>query len=162
MVEGFFCSDLLCKLDPFSLTISFFVQFWFYLWYDSCYRCYIFCCPMGIFCWCGYMELSFCRAQPPDYILNEAKNTGKFFKFVGSVSHEESGSNPTSRLSAYLALTEEEYEAVSVPLKYYKCYSLKILFLISWLWSVGVLDLLPEILFCIIGHGNVWTAIITN
>lgn len=79
------------------------------------------------------MKLCFCRAQPPDYILNESKNTGKFFKFVGSVSHEESGSTPTSRLSAYLALTEEEYEAVSAPLKYYKCHSLNILFLIFWL-----------------------------
>lgn len=74
------------------------------------------------------MELSFCRAQPPDYILNEAKNTGKFFKFVGSVSHEESGSNPTSRLSAYLALTEEEYEAVSVPLSIISVIHLKFCF----------------------------------
>ncbi|KAI8565314.1 hypothetical protein RHMOL_Rhmol03G0249300 [Rhododendron molle] len=45
--------------------------------------------------------------QPPDYVLKEAKTTCKFFKFVGNVNHEE----PTSRRSAYKALTEEEYEA---------------------------------------------------
>ncbi|KAI8029501.1 hypothetical protein LOK49_LG01G01962 [Camellia lanceoleosa] len=45
--------------------------------------------------------------QPPDYVLKEAKNTSKFFKFVGTVNHGES----ISRQSAYQALTEEECEA---------------------------------------------------
>ncbi|CAL5368012.1 unnamed protein product [Camellia sinensis] len=45
--------------------------------------------------------------QPPDYVLKEAKNTSKFFKFVGTVNHGES----MSRQSAYQALTEEECEA---------------------------------------------------
>lgn len=49
--------------------------------------------------------------QPPDYVLQEAKNTGKFFKCVGSVNHEESRQVSTSGRSAYQALTEEEYEA---------------------------------------------------
>lgn len=57
------------------------------------------------------MCLKFCRGQPPDYVLKEAKTTCKFFKFVGNVNHEE----PMSRRSAYQALTEEEYEAVCVP-----------------------------------------------
>ncbi|CDP04909.1 unnamed protein product [Coffea canephora] len=48
--------------------------------------------------------------QPPDYILNEAKNTSKFFKFVGSINQGASGLDATSRCSAYQALTEEEYE----------------------------------------------------
>ncbi|KAF5958954.1 hypothetical protein HYC85_000163 [Camellia sinensis] len=47
------------------------------------------------------------RGQPPDYVLKEAKNTSKFFKFVGTVNHGES----MSRQSAYQALTEEECEA---------------------------------------------------
>lgn len=58
------------------------------------------------------MFVEFCRGQPPDYLLKEAKTTCKFFKFVGNVNHEE----PTSRRSAYKALTEEEYEAVCVSL----------------------------------------------
>nr|XP_016484111.1 PREDICTED: dual specificity tyrosine-phosphorylation-regulated kinase 1B-like [Nicotiana tabacum] len=49
--------------------------------------------------------------QPPDHILKDAKNTSKFFKFVGSISHEECGPGPLSRSSVYQALTEEEYEA---------------------------------------------------
>lgn len=48
--------------------------------------------------------------QPPDYILKEAKNTGKFFKYVGSVSHEESGSDPRNRCSVYQVLSQEDYE----------------------------------------------------
>jgi dual specificity protein kinase YAK1 len=47
--------------------------------------------------------------QPPDYILKEAKNTSKFFKFVGSVNSEESGY--MSKHSAYQVLTLEEYQA---------------------------------------------------
>ncbi|KAK4362768.1 hypothetical protein RND71_018009 [Anisodus tanguticus] len=49
--------------------------------------------------------------QPPDYILKDAKNTSKFFKFVGSINQEESGPGPLSRSSVYQVLTEEEYEA---------------------------------------------------
>lgn len=49
--------------------------------------------------------------QPPDYILKDAKNTSKFFKFVGSINQEECGPGPMSRSSVYQALTEEEYEA---------------------------------------------------
>ncbi|KAG9155732.1 hypothetical protein Leryth_004003 [Lithospermum erythrorhizon] len=49
--------------------------------------------------------------QPPDYILKEAKNTAKFFKYVGSVSHEEIGSDPRNRCSVYQVLSQEEYEA---------------------------------------------------
>ncbi|CAN4089353.1 unnamed protein product [Withania somnifera] len=51
--------------------------------------------------------------QPPDYILKDAKNTSKFFKFVGSINQEECGPGPMSRSSVYQALTEEEYEAAS-------------------------------------------------
>lgn len=57
--------------------------------------------------------MKFCRGQPPDYLLKEAKNTSKFFKCVGSVNNEESGHLPMNRQSAFQALTEEEYEAVS-------------------------------------------------
>ncbi|KAM3381583.1 dual specificity protein kinase YAK1 isoform X2 [Capsicum galapagoense] len=49
--------------------------------------------------------------QPPDYILKDAKNTSKFFKFVGSINQEEYGPGPMGRSSVYQALTEEEYEA---------------------------------------------------
>lgn len=49
--------------------------------------------------------------QPPDYILKDAKNTSKFFKFVGNINQEECGPGPMSRSSVYQALTEEEYEA---------------------------------------------------
>lgn len=49
------------------------------------------------------------RGQPPDHILQKAKNTSKFFKFIGSVSHEERDQNH----SMYQVLTEEEYAAVS-------------------------------------------------
>ncbi|XAR71537.1 Non-specific serine/threonine protein kinase [Bertholletia excelsa] len=45
--------------------------------------------------------------QPPDYVLKEAKNTSKFFKFVGNVNHEESA----GRRSVFQPLAEEEYEA---------------------------------------------------
>ncbi|KAL6972265.1 dual specificity protein kinase yak1 [Sarracenia purpurea var. burkii] len=44
--------------------------------------------------------------QPPDYVLKDAKNTSKFFKFVGNANHKES----TCNKSAYEVLTEEEYE----------------------------------------------------
>ncbi|GFQ07061.1 serine/threonine-protein kinase ppk15 [Phtheirospermum japonicum] len=47
--------------------------------------------------------------QPPDYILRKAKNTSKFFKFVGSISHEEKDYNQKSNCSMYQVLTEEEY-----------------------------------------------------
>ncbi|KAJ7982593.1 Kinase family protein [Quillaja saponaria] len=49
--------------------------------------------------------------QPPDYVLKEAKNTSKFFKFIASVQHMENGEVFTNCNSAYQALTEEEYEA---------------------------------------------------
>lgn len=56
----------------------------------------------------------YCRGQPPDYLLKEAKSTNKFFKFVGSVDHVDAGHVSTRGKSAYQALSEEEYEAVSV------------------------------------------------
>ncbi|XP_022861584.1 dual specificity protein kinase YAK1 homolog [Olea europaea var. sylvestris] len=49
--------------------------------------------------------------QPPDSMLRKAKSTSKFFKFVGSIKHEESGQIPTSSSSMYQVLSEEEYEA---------------------------------------------------
>ncbi|KAI3474490.1 hypothetical protein Pfo_029400 [Paulownia fortunei] len=49
--------------------------------------------------------------QPPDYILRKAKNTSKFFKFVGSINHEEWDQNHRSNCSMYQVLTEEEYAA---------------------------------------------------
>ncbi|CAN8323539.1 unnamed protein product [Cochlearia groenlandica] len=45
--------------------------------------------------------------QPPDYVLKEAKNTNKLFKCVGSVHNLGNG----GLNSAYMALTEEEFEA---------------------------------------------------
>lgn len=56
-----------------------------------------------------------CRGQPPDYILKEAKNTSKFFKCIRSFHHVENAEVSMGGRSAYQALTEEEYEAVSVP-----------------------------------------------
>lgn len=56
----------------------------------------------------------FCRGQPPDYVLKEAKNTSKFFKCIGSFHHVENGDVSMGGRSAYLALSEEDYEAVSV------------------------------------------------
>ncbi|KAK4480578.1 hypothetical protein RD792_013656 [Penstemon davidsonii] len=47
--------------------------------------------------------------QPPDYILRKAKNTSKFFKFTGSINHEEKDQNSRSNCSMYHVLTEEEY-----------------------------------------------------
>lgn len=47
--------------------------------------------------------------KPPDYILRKAKNTNKFFKFMGSINHEESSQNPRSHCSLYQVLTEEEH-----------------------------------------------------
>ncbi|KAG8381693.1 hypothetical protein BUALT_Bualt06G0148000 [Buddleja alternifolia] len=49
--------------------------------------------------------------QPPDYILRKAKNTSKFFKFTGSINHEERDLNHRSNSSMYQVLTEEEYAA---------------------------------------------------
>lgn len=49
--------------------------------------------------------------QPPDYLLKDAKNTSKFFKFVGKVDHVDMGHVSVGGGSAYQALTEEEYEA---------------------------------------------------
>lgn len=57
---------------------------------------------------------TFCRGQPPDYVLKEAKNTSKFFKCIGSVQNLENGEVSTNGRRAYQALTEEEYETVSV------------------------------------------------
>lgn len=54
-----------------------------------------------------------CRGQPPDYILRKAKNTSKFFKFVGSINHDDRDQNHRSNCSMYQVLTEEEYAAVS-------------------------------------------------
>lgn len=61
-----------------------------------------------------YVWLTFCRAQPPDYVLKEAKNTSKFFKCIGNVHRMETGELFTGGRHAYQALTEMEYEAVSI------------------------------------------------
>lgn len=58
--------------------------------------------------------VEFCRGQPPDYVLKEAKNTSKFFKCIGSAHYVDDGEISTAGRSAYQALTEEEYEAVSI------------------------------------------------
>lgn len=58
--------------------------------------------------------LTFCRGQPPDYVLKEAKNVSKFFKCIGSVQNLESGEVSLGGRNAYQALTVEEYESVSV------------------------------------------------
>ncbi|OMO87272.1 hypothetical protein CCACVL1_09156 [Corchorus capsularis] len=50
-------------------------------------------------------------AQPPDYVLKEAKNTSKFFKCIGSIHNVENGELSIGSRSTYQALTEEEYEA---------------------------------------------------
>lgn len=55
----------------------------------------------------------FSSKQPPDYVLKEAKNTNKFFKCVGSVHNLGNGGTNGGFKSAYMALTEEEFEAVS-------------------------------------------------
>jgi len=54
----------------------------------------------------------YCRGQPPDYVLRDAKNTSKFFKCIGNLQNIEiSEGSKTGRV--YQALTAEEYEAVS-------------------------------------------------
>lgn len=55
----------------------------------------------------------FSSKQPPDYVLKEAKNTNKFFKCVGSIHNLGNGGTYGGLKSAYMALTEEEFEAVS-------------------------------------------------
>lgn len=57
-----------------------------------------------------------CSGLPPDYLLKEAKNTGKFFKCIGRVHSIENGEVSLSCRSSYKALTVEEYETVSVQL----------------------------------------------
>ncbi|XP_047328666.1 dual specificity protein kinase YAK1 homolog isoform X2 [Impatiens glandulifera] len=49
--------------------------------------------------------------HPPDYVLKDAKNTNKFFKFVGNASHNEGSEHSNRSQSVYQALSEEEYEA---------------------------------------------------
>ncbi|KAG5400103.1 hypothetical protein IGI04_014710 [Brassica rapa subsp. trilocularis] len=49
--------------------------------------------------------------QPPDYVLKEAEHTNKFFKCVGSVHNLGNGGTYGGLKSAYMALTEEEFEA---------------------------------------------------
>lgn len=46
-------------------------------------------------------------------MLKEAKNTNKFFKCVGSVHNLGNGGTYGGLKSAYMALTEEEFEDVS-------------------------------------------------
>lgn len=53
----------------------------------------------------------YCRGQPPDYLLRDAKNTSKFFKCIGSLQSIEN-SESAHTASVYQALTGEEYEAV--------------------------------------------------
>ena len=50
-------------------------------------------------------------AQPPDDLLREAKNTGRFFKHVASIYPGSEARNGTG--SAYRILSEDELEAVS-------------------------------------------------
>ncbi|KAK7262736.1 hypothetical protein RJT34_30316 [Clitoria ternatea] len=50
-------------------------------------------------------------AQPPDYVLRDAKNTSKFFKCIGSIQNIESSESSKNVRSVYQALTVEEYEA---------------------------------------------------
>ena len=50
-------------------------------------------------------------AQPPDDLLREAKNTGRFFKHVASIYPGSEAQNGTG--SAYRILSEDEIEAVS-------------------------------------------------
>ena len=50
-------------------------------------------------------------AQPPDDLLREAKNTGRFFKHVASIYPGSEARNDTG--SAYRILSEDEIEAVS-------------------------------------------------
>ncbi|XP_042030295.1 dual specificity protein kinase YAK1 homolog isoform X1 [Salvia splendens] len=49
--------------------------------------------------------------QPPDYILRKAKNTSKFFKFIGSINHDDRDQSQRSNYSMYQVLTEEEFAA---------------------------------------------------
>ncbi|XP_047947072.1 dual specificity protein kinase YAK1 homolog [Salvia hispanica] len=49
--------------------------------------------------------------QPPDYILRNLKNTSKFFKFVGSINHDDRDQSHKCNCSMYQVLTEEEYAA---------------------------------------------------
>ncbi|KGN50407.1 dual specificity protein kinase YAK1 homolog isoform X2 [Cucumis sativus] len=49
-------------------------------------------------------------AQPPDYVLKEAKHTSKFFKFIGGF-HNENGEIYSSGRSSFQALKADEYEA---------------------------------------------------
>ncbi|WVZ26568.1 hypothetical protein V8G54_005112 [Vigna mungo] len=53
----------------------------------------------------------YCRGQPPDYVLRDAKNSSKFFKCVGSLQNIESSESSKNGRSLYQALTVEEYEA---------------------------------------------------
>ncbi|XP_051138035.1 dual specificity protein kinase YAK1 homolog isoform X2 [Andrographis paniculata] len=49
--------------------------------------------------------------QPPDHILRKAKNTSKFFKYIGSINHEERDHYQRNNCNMYQVLTEEEYAA---------------------------------------------------
>jgi len=68
----------------------------------------------------------YCRGQPPDYVLRDAKNSSKFFKCVGSLQNVESSESSKSGRSLYQALTVEEYESVSLV-----CYRFQLLGLLS-------------------------------
>ncbi|KAK9706756.1 hypothetical protein RND81_07G149900 [Saponaria officinalis] len=48
--------------------------------------------------------------QPPDYLLKEAKNTSKFFKYAGSVDHADDMHVSVSKSDCFQALKEDEYE----------------------------------------------------
>ncbi|KAL9232144.1 hypothetical protein vseg_007283 [Gypsophila vaccaria] len=47
---------------------------------------------------------------PPDYLLKEAKNTSKFFKYAGSVDHADDMHVSVSKRGCFQALKEDEYE----------------------------------------------------
>lgn len=83
-------------------------------WWKSCFGTCNLLYSLQIFLIVSYVWLTCFRAQPPDYVLKEAKNTSKFFKCIGSVHNIETGEVSMGGRSAYQALTEIEYEAVSI------------------------------------------------
>lgn len=78
--------------------------------------------------------------QPPDDLLREAKNTGRFFKQVGSIYPGIEMQN--GPISAYRILTEEEIETVIFLffLRLHICPVLYIYFIITYLYPVYILQ----------------------
>ncbi|KAK9714598.1 hypothetical protein RND81_06G106200 [Saponaria officinalis] len=68
--------------------------------------------------------------QPPDYLLKQAKNTSKFFKYVGSFDHVDDGHVFVSQRSCYQSLNEDEYKArdkkkPAIGKEYFNCMDLE-------------------------------------